>query len=595
MLSTFTGAWARERHETICHLTTGVHGFGSETGNSSHFCNPFFMVHEKDATENYGHVYGFNLIYSGSHWGQVEIGPYSKTRIQAGIQPEGFAWTLQPGETFDTPEGVLTFSSAGKNGMSQNMHSFVKAHIVRGQWAKKERPILLNNWEATYFDFKESTLLKLAKEAKKLGVELFVLDDGWFGERDSDAKGLGDYEVNRKKLPSGLDGLCKKINEMGMDFGIWVEPEMVNSDSNLFRSHPDWVVRSPEIEPSLGRNQLVLDLCRREVQEYLIQSLNEILNKVPIRYVKWDMNRHMTDCYSLVLKEQGRFAHCWMKGLYRVLSHITQAHPEVLFEACASGGNRFDLGMLCYMHQIWTSDDTDAWERIMIQTGTSYGYPQSVMGCHVSASPNHQTLRSTQVETRFDVAAFGVLGYELDLTKMSHVEKKAIANQIEFYKRHRKLLQFGTFLRVENLGLRERVQGERCVWMVVSEEKKDALVFEAIGQLEPNSETMPLRLIGLDPNTVYEITSRKQLMDIRNFGSLLNAVLPLKVKGDGMLVHLASDYYMHPIESESYTAYGDLLMEAGIKQKPRFTGTGYSDEVRMMPDYGARIYILKEA
>lgn len=594
MLSTFTGAWARERHETSCLLKNGTQSFGSTTGVSSHYCNPFFMVSFADAGEHTGEVYGFNLIYSGSHLGQVETGPYSKTRIQAGIQPKGFCWTLQPGEGFDTPEAVLTWSENGKNGMSANMHRFVKEHIVRGGWAKKERPVLLNNWEATYFDFKESTLIKLAKEAKKLGIELFVLDDGWFGERNDDTKGLGDYQVNTKKLPGGLKGLASKINELGMDFGLWFEPEMVNPDSELYRQHPDWTVAVPGEEPCLGRNQLVLDLCRKEVQDYIIDKVNATLKSAPIRYVKWDMNRPLTDAFSPALsgpdgkREQGRFFHAWTLGLYRVLKEVTEANPDILFEGCASGGNRFDLGILCYMPQIWTSDDTDAYERMKIQTGTSYGYPPGVMGCHVSAVPNHQTARSTPIETRFDVAAFGILGYELDLTLVSPAEKKAIAAQIEFYKKHRRLFQQGTFLRLTS----PFSDSESCVWMVVSEDKKEAMVLEAMGRLAPNSETPPLRLKGLDGDSLYRVSTRSQVIDIRSFGSLINHVLPIKVDSSGLLVHIASDHYMLPCEEESFTAYGDLLMRAGIKRKQRFSGTGYNEEVRLMPDYSARVYYL---
>ncbi|MDD3402059.1 MAG: alpha-galactosidase [Hespellia sp.] len=588
-LTTFTGAWARERHETKVSLETGTHAFGSRTGVSSHYCNPFFMVTEKSATQQSGNVYGFNLSYSGSHCGQVECGPYSKTRIQAGIQADGFAWTLQPEESFSTPEAVLTFSHEGKNGMSIHMHRFVQEHIVRGVWKKKERPVLLNNWEATYFDFKESKLLKLAKEARKLGIELFVLDDGWFGERNDDTRGLGDYMVNTKKLPDGLSGLAKKIHAMGLDFGLWMEPEMVNPDSELYRAHPDWAVLSPGIAPSLGRNQLVLDLCRTEVQDYMIQQVNRTLASADLQYVKWDMNRPLTDCFSPALCEQGRFAHAWTLGLYRVLNEIVEANPKVLFEGCAAGGNRFDLGMLSFMPQIWTSDDTDAYERMKIQTGTSYGYPQSVMGCHVSAVPNHQTTRTTPIETRFDVAAFGLLGYELDLTQVSSAERKVIAAQIAFYKTYRKLFQYGTFYRMQS----PFEQQEQCAWAVVSEDKKQALVLEAMGQLQPNSETEPFRMMGLDPKQKYRITSREQMIDIRCVGSLINQVLPVKVDSAGILVHVAADHYMLPCEKEEYTAYGDLLMEAGLQQKQRFMGTGYNEHTRMMPDYSARIYVLE--
>lgn len=587
-LTTFTGAWARERHETTVDAATGIHRFGSRTGVSSHYCNPFFLLSRPEASEHHGRVYGFNLIYSGSHQGQVEVSPFSKTRIQAGIQSDGFGWTLDDGERFQTPEAVLGYSDQGKNGLSRQMHHFVEHHISRGPWAHRERPVLLNNWEATYFNFKESTLLALAKKAKKLGMELFVLDDGWFGKRDSDTCSLGDYSVNTKKLPQGLEGLAKKINALGMDFGLWVEPEMVSPDSDLYRAHPDWAVQVPGVSPSLSRNQLVLDLCQKEVQDYIIENVNRVLSSAPIRYIKWDMNRPLSDCYSPVLPEQGRFHHAWTLGLYRILKEITEANPEVLFEGCASGGNRFDLGILSYMNQIWTSDDTDCYERMKIQTGTSYGYPLSVMGCHVSAAPNHQTTRSSPIEARFDVAAFGLLGYELDLNCLTSAEEKAIEKQVAFYKFHRKLFQFGTFYR-----LRSPFREEKCCWMVVSEDKKEAMVLDAIGRMTPNSEASPLHLKGLDPDVCYEVTVRSEALDLREFGSLINHVLPFKVNAQGLMMHVVSDHFMLLTEEDHYTAYGDCLMEAGLRPKQSFTGTGYTQDVRMMPDYSARIYHLK--
>ena len=586
-LTTLTGAWARERHPNVQQLAHGAVTFGSNTGVSSHYCNPFFMLAEPDATEHTGHVYGFNLIYSGSHFASVESGPYHRTRVMAGIQPEGFRWTLQPGEKFDTPEAVLSYSCRGKNGLSQNMHRFVQKHIVRGVWANKPRPVLLNNWEATYFDFKESTLLRLAREAQKVGVELFVLDDGWFGQRNDDFKALGDYNINTKKLPGGLSGLAQKINALGMDFGLWVEPEMISPDSDLYRAHPDWAVHTPGQTPALGRNQLVLDLCRREVQDYIVENINKILHSAPIRYIKWDMNRHLSDCFSPALAEQGRFAHTWVQGVYRVFERVIAANPEVLFEACASGGNRFDLGILCYMPQIWTSDCTECWERMLIQTGTSYGYPPSVMGCHVSAVPNHQVLRTSPIEARFDVAAFGAFGYELDLTQCTPAEKKAIANQVAFYKQHRTLLQTGRFYRIAS-----PFEGESCCWLVVDEEKKNAIVLDALGRVTPNDETPPLRLVGLDPDRCYRMENRPELIDIRCAGSLLNHVLPVKVNTTGLLVRTVAEHYMMPSETEQYDVCGDLLMYAGLRQLQRFTGTGYTDKVRMMPDYGARLYTL---
>ena len=586
-LTTFTGAWARERQENTVVLGPGAVKFGSRTGTSSNFCNPFFLLSAPGCTEEAGRVYGFNLIWSGSHEGWAEVSPYSKTRIQAGIQSEGFGWTLADGEAFHTPEAVLSYSGSGKNGLSRNMHRFVRRHIVPAYWADRERPILLNNWEATYFKFSERKLLSLAKKAAKLGMELFVLDDGWFGNRDSDTCALGDYSLNRKKLPHGLDGLGQKLREMGLKFGLWFEPEMVSPDSDLYRAHPDWAVQVPGTVPSQGRNQLVLDLCREEVRQYIIENINRILSSAPISYVKWDMNRQLTDRYSPALPEQSRFSYEWVRGLYQVFDAITRANPEILFEGCSSGGNRFDLGILCYMDQIWTSDDTDCYERMKIQTGTSYGYPLSTMGAHVSASPNHQTARTSPLESRFDVAAFGAFGYELDLGTLSPAEEKIVAAQVAFYKRHRRLFQFGTFHR-----LRSPFGSEWCAWMVVSEDKKEALVLDALARMVPNSETEPLVLTGLDPDVCYQVTVRPQAVDIRSFGGLINYVLPVKVNTEGFLVHAAANLYTMPTEAEAFTACGDCLMEAGLRTKQRFVGTGYNQDVRLMPDYAARIYHL---
>ena len=588
VLSTLNGAWGRERHVAETPLAAGAHTFGSTTGASSAFCNPFFFLSAPDATEFSGEVYGFNLVYSGSHAACAGVSPWGKTRVMAGIQPEGFAWTLAPGESFETPEAVLTFSRAGKNGMSENMHAFVREHIVRGSWAKKDRPVLLNNWEGTYFDFNERKLLSLAKDAARLGAELFVLDDGWFGARSDDTKGLGDYTVNRKKLPGGLAGLAEKVHSMGLLFGLWFEPEMVNKDSDLYRAHPDWIVRTPGTEPGVGRNQYVLDLCRTEVQDYIIKNVNATLASARIDYVKWDMNRNQSDQYSPALAEQGRFSHSYILGLYRVFREITEQNPEVLFEGCASGGNRFDLGVLCYMPQIWTSDDTDAYERQLIQAGTSYGYPPSVMGCHVSAAPNHQTARTSPIESRFNVAAFGVLGYELDLAQLTPAEQKAVAAQIAYYKQHRRLFQYGRFVRLCP------PQGQnKCEWMAVSPDGSEALVGEYLHLLVPNSEKPPLRLAMLCPDALYEMESRSQVVDIRTFGGLLNHVLPVKMNTGGHLIHAVADHYMMPCETERYTAYGDLLMYAGVKQKQAFTGTGYNENVRLMPDFSSRVYYLR--
>lgn len=588
LLTTLTGAWAREFEPDTAPVRRGRTVFGSVSGTSGHYCNPFFALSDPNTGEHSGEIYGFNLIYSGSYAASVEADSYGSLRIMAGVQSEGFHWTLAPGESFLTPEAVLTFSIEGRNGLRHNMHRFVTSHILPPHWREKPRPILVNNWEATYFDFTPRKLRALAAKAAGLGAELFVLDDGWFGRRTDDTRGLGDFDPNLKKLPSGLDGLAQDLKAKGLSFGLWVEPEMVSQDSALYEEHPDWAVVSPGVSPSLGRNQLVLDLCRKEVQDYLITQLNTLLDSTPICYIKWDMNRHHTDRFSTVLLEQGRFAHTWTMGLYHVLEVVTITHPEVLFEGCASGGNRFDLGMLYYMPQIWLSDDTDAWQRCKMQAWASLGYPPGVMGCHVSAAPNHQTLRFTPLDSRFDVAAFGLLGYEMDLTALNTAQEKSIREQIVFYKRHRELFQYGRFY---CLAAPEADHGGS--WMVVSKDRRRAAVLEMTGLLQPNASMPPLRLAGLEETYCYQVSLRQQSVELDSFRTLLNHVLPLKLKADGMLVHLAGELYQMPCEQITFTASGDLLMHAGLRPPQRFCGTGYTDGVRPMPDFSARIWLLE--
>ncbi|MEZ4628485.1 MAG: alpha-galactosidase, partial [Eubacteriales bacterium] len=384
--------------------------------------------------------------------------------MQLGIHPQSFEWTLASGERFETPEAVMTFSSDGFNGMSAHFHDFVNAHIVRGDWKGKERPVLINNWEACFFRFTRSKLLRLARQARRLGVELFVLDDGWFGKRNDDHAGLGDYAVNTKKLPRGMKSFADEIRSLGMMFGLWFEPEMVNPDSDLYRAHPEYAVTTPGRAPLYGRNQLVLDLCNPDVRDYIVNNVSKILDDASVDYVKWDMNRHISDACSPVLVNQGEFYHRYMMGLYDVLSRIFRPRPQILLESCSSGGNRFDLGMLCFSPQVWSSDDTDAIERLKIQEGLSYLYPLSAMGAHVSAAPNQQTLRQTPIATRFNVASFGCLGYELDLKHLTMLERKEVREQIAYYRAHRNTLQYGRFFR------HDTPKTNKVYWQTVSQD-----------------------------------------------------------------------------------------------------------------------------
>lgn len=586
-LVSFTGAWAREFEPTRRPVGAGALVLGSRSGVSSHYANPFAMVCAPDATETDGEVIGTNLLWSGSHATILEAGPYCSTRLLSGLQPEGFTWTLAPGESFDSPEAVLAYSDRGFEGLSRSMHALVRERVVPERWARKPRPVLVNTWEAMYFDLSEGKLDALARSTASIGAELFVLDDGWFGRRTSDERGLGDFTVNRKRLPSGLEGLARRLGRRGLGFGLWVEPEMVNRDSELFEAHPEWILADPLAEPSPSRHQFVLDLCRPEVQDHLIAEIGALLESAPIRYLKWDMNRHHSDRFSPALPEQGRLDVAWTLGLYRVLRELTSAHPEVLFESCASGGNRVDLGMASFMPQVWLSDDTDAWERARIQTGASYGYPQSLWGSHVGASPNHQTLRTSSIEARFDVAAFGLLGYELDLGALSPAELRAVKAQVRFYSAHRELFQFGDWHR-----LRSPFQTGECAWMLVAPDRCEALVMEMLGRARPNADARPLVLRGLEPGARYRVETRQEILDPRVFGSLINTALPVKVDHEGALVRTIARHRPMRTEAFALEASGDLLMSAGLRLPQRFTGTGFAEGMRVMPDDSARIHLL---
>ena len=450
-VTTFTGHWTREMERHVTPVTAGTLAVSSVTGASGNRANPFFMVAEPDASEEAGTVYAFNLVYSGNHRESVSVSGLGDTRILSGINPVFFSFILGPGERFESPEEVLTCSDEGYGGVSAHMHAFVRKHILPEAYADADRPVLLNSWEANYFDIDEERLLAQAKRGAELGIELFVVDDGWFGHRDDDRSSLGDWAVNEKKLPGGLKSLSDSVRAFGLGFGLWVEPEMVNTDSELYRAHPDWVMAIPGQEHAEGRFQRVLDLANPEVTAYLIETMTAVFSSACVDYVKWDMNRIFSDYYSpyLPAERQGETAHRYILGYYRMLRTLTERFPHILFEGCAAGGGRFDLGVLCYCPQIWGSDNTDALCRLEIQNGYSYGYPQECCGSHVSAVPNHQTGRSTPLSTRFAVAAFGNLGYELDLTAVPEEDCEIIREQIAFYREHRRLLQHGWFHRCE--------------------------------------------------------------------------------------------------------------------------------------------------
>ena len=497
------GVWARERHVRRHKLDYGIQSIYSMRGCSSYQFNPFLALARENADEFQGQVYGFSLVYSGNFLAQTEVDNYDTARVLMGIHPNGFKWTLGKGESFQTPEMVMVYSEAGLNGMSQTFHKLYRTRLARGTWRDKVRPILINSWEAFYFDFDAPKLLGLADAAADLGMELFVLDDGWFGKRDDSTSSLGDWYPNEEKLKGTLKELAEKINAKGLKFGLWIEPEMTNKDSDLYRAHPDWLLAEQGKRICHSRNQYVLDFSKKEVREYIGDMLENLLAEVPVSYIKWDMNRTFSEVFSNGndREYQGKVCHKYILGVYELYERLTSRFPHVLFESCASGGARFDPGMLYYAPQGWTSDDTDAIERLKIQYGTSMVYPVSCMGSHVSASPNHQTNRVTPLETRADVAYFGTFGYELDLLKLGEEDKAEIRRQIAFMKEKRDLIQKGTFYR-----LKSPFEGNETAWMIVSEDQKKALVGYYRVMQPVNVGFKRLKLKGLKEDICYKVS-----------------------------------------------------------------------------------------
>ncbi|KHE70341.1 alpha-galactosidase [Halobacillus sp. BBL2006] len=543
-----SGSWSRERHIQERRLQQGIQSITSTRGTSSSQHNPFLALKRPETTEHQGEVFGFSLIYSGNFLAQVEVDHYENARISMGINPFDFSWTMEPGETFQTPEAVIAFSNEGMNGLSQSFHDLYQKRLARGQWRDRERPVLINNWEATYFDFNEEKLLSIADRANELGIELFVLDDGWFGKRNDDTTSLGDWFVDESKLPNGLAPLVEQMNEKGMMFGLWFEPEMISRESKLYEQHSEWIIHVPERHPSTGRHQLVLDFSNPEVVDYIYERMSAILSEAKIDYVKWDMNRYMTEIGSIAhaSERQMEVPHRYILGVYRLYERLLESFPHVLFESCASGGARFDPGMLYYAPQGWTSDDTDAVERLSIQYGTSMVYPLSSMGAHISAVPNHQVKRMTSLKTRGDVAYFGAFGYELDVTEMTKEEQRQVKEQVSWYKSHRGLFQYGQFYR-----LISPFQGDRneTSWMVVSADRKKAIVGVYQILARPNPGFNRIRLKGLDPEDEYKI------------------------------------------EGQAGTYFGDELMHAGIQLESAYNGaqTGGIEE---SGDFSSQLFVL---
>ena len=497
----FHGRHCMERQPERVPLSHNIQTLRSARGASSHQHNPFAILAAPHTTEEAGECLGAMLVWSGNFKIECEVSQMQSTRLVAGVSDDDFSWTLEPGGQFAAPEVLFCYSDQGLSELSARYHRFLQRHIIRSPWRDKPRPILINNWEATYMDFDAQRIWDIARQARDLGVEMLVLDDGWFGERSDDSSGLGDWQFNEKKLGCTFDQLIGRVREMGLLFGLWIEPEMVCANTALYAAHPDWALSIPGRAPATGRSQLVLDMGRPDVVDYLYDLFHRLLAEHDIAYIKWDMNRNLTDVYSRALppERQGEAAYRYMLGLYSLLDRLTRDFPQVLFEGCAGGGGRFDAGMLCYCPQIWCSDDTDAIHRIKIQYGTSFGYPPCSMGSHISASPNHQTGRSTLLSTRAVVAMAGTFGYELDLQKLTADEKEMVKAQIVRYKQLQPLLLEGRCERLTD------AVTDTCftAWQFTAPDRSRAAVSVVVIDPQANPWPIHIRLRGLDPQALY--------------------------------------------------------------------------------------------
>ena len=544
------GAWAREAQLERKPLITGVQSISSTRGASSHVHNPFFALAKKNTDEQQGEVFGFSFVYSGNFLAQVEVDPYHVTRAMLGINPHQFSWELEPGSLFTAPEAVMVYSDAGLNGMSRTFHDLYRQQLISPKWSGRKRPILINNWEATYFDFNEEKILELARDAKGLGIELFVLDDGWFGNRDNDAGSLGNWTADLKKLPEGIAGLADKVHALGLQFGDWFEPEMVSADAPIHALYPEWKIGHPGKNISHGRNQYVLDFSRPEVVDNIFDQMDTVLSESAIDYVKWDMNRYISEAFSQALPaaKQGEMMHRYILGVYALYTKILAKYPDLLIESCAGGGARFDAGLLYYAPQTWASDDTDAVERLKIQFGTSMVYPLSSIGSHVSAVPNHQVARMTSLKMRSDVAAFGTFGYELDSTKLSEEEKEIVREQVSQIKRWQTLIHQGDFYRLQS-----PFEGNTTAWMVVAPDKSEALVGVYHVLAQPNPAYERVSLAGLDEAALYQL------------------------------------------DGEATTRFGDDLMQIGLVLGGNYIGRAQEYWSRTMPgDFSSQLYHLQK-
>jgi alpha-galactosidase len=582
-LVTLYGSWANENNREEVRLPHGRLVNESTCGLSSARHNPFFLLKEKGAGHNKGVCYGFNLVYSGNHEESLELDTFSSLHIQSGISPLYFRKSLVKGASFQTPMGIMAYSSEGTNGISHLMQRFVNDCVIPPHFKDLQRPIVYNNWEATTFKFNKTKLIALMKEAADLGVELFVLDDGWFGDRNDDSHGLGDWETNTKKIPGGLKALSDIADSLNLRFGIWMEPEMVNPASKLYKAHPDWNIQDGIHTPVEGRHQYVLDLTKKEVQDFIFDSVSKVLESGNISYLKWDCNRPMGDFPSV----PSSFFHDYVLGLYSILSRLSIRYPDVLFENCASGGNRFDLGMLSYFPQNWLSDDTDSFQRLYIQSGAYLGYPLSVCSNHVAAKTSNQMLRLTSLDTKFDVASFGVLGYELDLNDLTPLDKSIVKGQISYYKEHRDLFQFGLFSELQDF-----TEGNTAVWE--SQRGEETMIGRYEKLQTPAPEEAHLEGIGFKGDGYYHYVSRQESISLKKFGHLINLASPVHLKEDGVLVTMMSKKHDMKSEIDEGDVSGNALLSGGVSLKQEWSGVGYSTDIRLVGDFGGRLYYLKK-
>lgn len=589
IVRSFHGHWANEMNLYDRKLVIGEYVNETRAGVSSNRVNPFFMLYKDGAKEDIGDVFGFNLIYSGNHKEILEVDSLGNLRVLFGINPETFEYLLKENEIFEIPEAIMSYSQNGFNGLSQNLHSYIRSHIIDKEFVSFPRKVLNNSWEACYFNFNEKKLLSMARLAKKLGVELFVLDDGWFKGRNDDTSSLGDWIEDKKKLKSGLKGFGEKIRKLGLEFGIWVEPEMISEKSDLYQAHEDWALKIEGKPHSLGRNQMILDLSNKDVVDYLFKSLCYVIDESKCTYLKWDMNRIFSDYYSMNLKkdEMMELNHKYCIGLYSLFKRLKMKYPKLLIEGCASGGNRFDLGILSYCPQIWASDNTDAYVRMNMQYNYSYGYPISTLGAHIASSPCLNTLRRQSLDTRFSVSVYGAFGYEIDLRDENKASRKEIIKQIELYKSIRDKLIDSDYYRI-------RRDDSRIQFESISKDKELSLVTDYQIKNNPIDSYTNIKVKGLNDDYLYRVTSPSIKIDIKTLGGAINYISPIHIKDGGLIQNILSKIYKMYDKGLDLKTNGSILNNEGLNVNESFSGAGINNDMRIIRDFESRLYIIKK-